>query len=153
MEHLEETLESINNVGETPTQAVFDTVLNSQSCSRILYLFNVYLTFLHDGGNGNIAAFWMTYLNMVDIMFGLIRAAREGDWSLYLSSFTYDKINYARYLTVYYAQMMHLEQNHPGVHANMTSSGFSVQLGSQNPFGKIPADQAIEETVNKDTQT
>lgn len=30
---------------------------------------------------------------------------------------------------------------------------FSVQLGSANPFGHIPVDQAIEETVNKDTQT
>ena len=98
---------------------------------------------------------------MVDIMFGLIRAAREGDWSLHLSciramilwSFAYDKINYARYLPVYYAQMMNLEQDHPSVHAHMKSGGFSVQIGSQNLFGKIPADQAIEETVNKDTQT
>ncbi|KAJ8413153.1 hypothetical protein AAFF_G00091490 [Aldrovandia affinis] len=30
---------------------------------------------------------------------------------------------------------------------------FSVQLGSQNPFSRIPVDQTIEETVNRDTQT
>ena len=30
---------------------------------------------------------------------------------------------------------------------------FSVQLGDSNPFGRIPIDQTIEETVNKDTQT
>ena len=30
---------------------------------------------------------------------------------------------------------------------------FSVQLGSVNPFGRIPVDQTIEETINKDTQT
>ena len=29
----------------------------------------------------------------------------------------------------------------------------SVQLGASNPFGKIPVDQIIEETINKDTQT
>ena len=29
----------------------------------------------------------------------------------------------------------------------------SVQLGRQNPFGRIPVDQTIEETINKDTQT
>ena len=28
-----------------------------------------------------------------------------------------------------------------------------VQLGPKNPFGRIPLDQAVEETVNKDTQT
>ena len=33
------------------------------------------------------------------------------------------------------------------------NGGFSVQIGLDNPFGKIPVDQAIEETVNKDTQT
>ena len=31
--------------------------------------------------------------------------------------------------------------------------GFSVHIGSQNPFGRIPVDQTIEETVNRDTQT
>ena len=31
--------------------------------------------------------------------------------------------------------------------------GFSVQLGSQNPFARITVDQTIEETVNRDTQT
>ena len=33
----------------------------------------------------------------------------------------------------------------------MKSGGFAVQLGEDNPFGKIPVDQACEETVNKDT--
>uniref|UniRef100_UPI00358E7DDF uncharacterized protein n=1 Tax=Myxine glutinosa TaxID=7769 RepID=UPI00358E7DDF len=37
------------------------------------------------------------------------------------------------------------EDMHPG--------GFSVQIGCKNPFGWIPVDQTIEETVNKDTQT
>ena len=31
--------------------------------------------------------------------------------------------------------------------------GFSVQLGPKKTFGRIPVDQAIEETVIKDTQT
>ena len=28
-----------------------------------------------------------------------------------------------------------------------------MQLGSKNPFGRIPVDQTVEEAVNKDTQT
>ena len=35
----------------------------------------------------------------------------------------------------------------------MKSGGFAVQLGEDNPFGKIPVDQACEETVNKDTKS
>ena len=30
--------------------------------------------------------------------------------------------------------------------------GFSVQIGDDNEFGRIPVDQTCEETVNKDTQ-
>ena len=41
----------------------------------------------------------------------------------------------------------------PDVYMEFMKGGFSVQLGSTNPFGRISFDQAIEETVNKDTQT
>jgi hypothetical protein len=67
--------------------------------------------------------------------------------------FAYDHLNYARYLPAYIADMSHLESQCPEVYQHFVSGGFSVQRGSENPFGKIPADQTIKETVNKDTQT
>lgn len=51
----------------------------------------------------------------------------------------------------YYAQMTRLATDHPDVHLQFHNGGFSVQFGSQNP--KIPVDQAVEETVNKDTDS
>ena len=30
---------------------------------------------------------------------------------------------------------------------------FSVQMSNNNPFGRLPIDQAMEVTVNRDTQT
>ena len=41
----------------------------------------------------------------------------------------------------------------PEVHQQFMQGGVSVQFGSQNPFGRIPVDQTIDETVNRDTQT
>ena len=35
----------------------------------------------------------------------------------------------------------------------MRNGGFSVQLSKENAFGRVPVDQSLEETVNKDTQT
>ena len=35
----------------------------------------------------------------------------------------------------------------------MRNGGFSVQLSNENTFGRIPVDQTLEETVNRDTQT
>jgi len=66
--------------------------------------------------------------------------------------FAYDKINYARYLPAYYAEMSSLEQKHPDVYEAFVAGNFSVQLSNNNTFGKIPVDQATEVTVNKDTQ-
>ena len=91
----------------------------------------------------------------------MIRLSREGNWRLHLYAirailpwcFAYDKINYSRYLSVYYAEMTRLATDHPDVHVQLENGGFSVQMGRENPFGRIPVDQTTEETGNKDTQT
>lgn len=49
--------------------------------------------------------------------------------------------------------MTRLPDTHPRVHEHMLEGGFSVQMSDTNTFGRIPVDQTIEETVNKDTQT
>ena len=67
--------------------------------------------------------------------------------------FAYDKVNYERFLSYYYATMSRLPIDHPEVHQQFVQCGFSVQFGSHNPFGHILVDQTIEETVNRDTQT
>ena len=108
-----------------------------------------------------LAVFWMNYIDIVEILLGLIRADREGNWSLHLAHiqkmipwcFAMDKTNYSRYLPVYFHQMSHLEQNSPDLHAHFAKGGFSAQLRKGNPFGRLPIDQTLEETVNKDTQT
>ena len=67
--------------------------------------------------------------------------------------FAYDRLNYARYLPYYYTQMSQQPTTHPDVHAEFMRGGFSVQFGSTNPFGRIPDDQTIKQTTNKDRQT
>ena len=64
-----------------------------------------------------------------------------------------DKINYARYLPVYYAQMSRLQETCPALYDHFLNGGFSVQLRNANPFTRIAVDQTTEETVHKDTQT
>ncbi|XP_062903803.1 uncharacterized protein LOC134346378 [Mobula hypostoma] len=49
--------------------------------------------------------------------------------------------------------MMNLPEKNPSEYEAFKTGQFSVQLSSNIPFGQIPVDQAIEATVNKDTQT
>ena len=61
----------------------------------------------------------MSYIDMVDnVVLGLLRTSREGNWDLHLNAirtliswcFAYDKVNYARYLSPYLAQMSNLPE-------------------------------------------
>ena len=84
--------------------------------------------------------------------------SREGNWCLHLSAiqsmiawcFSYDKVNYARYLSAYFAEMTNRPEKNPCVYEAFNGQ-FSVHFN--NPFGRIPVDQTTEITVNKDTQT
>ena len=84
-----------------------------------------------------------------------------GNWQLYLLAigemfpwyFAYDRLNYACHLPAYNPQMTNLQTDNPQVYQHFFNGGFSVQLADDNPFGRIPIDQATEVTVKKDTQT
>ena len=111
--------------------------------------------------NGELSAFWMSYIDFVEnVVLGLLRASREGNWYYHLQSirmmipwcFAYDKVNYARYLTAYFAQMTNLEERKPEVQRAFKSGNFSFQLTSNNPFRRIPVNQTTKVTVNEDTQ-
>ena len=163
MVHLEETLNVIETLASEVNQASFEHTLQNEACKRIFELFNTYCDYLRSD-NGCLSAFWMSYIDLVEILLRLIWASREGNWALHLASiralipwcFAYDRLNYARYLPYYYAQMSQLASTHPEVFSEFMEGGFSVQMvqmDSTNPFGRIPVDQRIEETINKDTQT
>ena len=48
--------------------------------------------------------------------------------------------------------MTSLPDEHREVQEFMRNGGFSVQLSNDNTFGRIPIDQTLEETVNKDME-
>ena len=153
-------LENVETLSENVNEKNFKSFKDSDVTLRMISKFNDFRENLRRQ-SGELAGFWMSYVDMVSILLGLIRASREGDWRLHLHMvskmipwcFAYDRLNYARYLPCYLYDMSRLQIDHPNLHNFFINGGFSVQLGTKNPFGRIPIDQAIEETINKDTQT
>ena len=90
----------------------------------------------------------MSYIDLVIILLNLIRASKEGNWPLHLSSiqevihwcFAYNRVNYFRYLPWYYRQMQILQLTYPEIYANLMNGGFSCQIGNKNTLGRIPMD-------------
>ena len=98
----------------------FKDVMRSPLFQEVSQLFLSYSHHLRDS-NGKLSKFRMSYVDMIEVLLGLIRATREGNWSIHLSSlrgivpwcFAYDNINYARYLSAYLSGMFHLPEEHP----------------------------------------
>ena len=101
--HLEEALNSIANFQDAV----------SHTASTLL-LFQEYIGAI--GNDNPLTAFRTSYLDMAEITLGLLGAAREGDWLLRIASIramipwcvVYDKTNYARLMSYYYATMLRL---------------------------------------------
>lgn len=157
---IDEFFTGLKALCEKTSEKEFKATMESPSFKEVSQLYFSYMHHLRQN-NGKLSKFWMSYVDMVETLLDLLRATREGDWELHLASireivpwcFAYDNINYARYLSAYLHEMSHLPEEHPDTLEYLKSGGFSVQVGANNPFGKIPVDQTCEETVNKDIQT
>ena len=131
---------------------------------------DLYQRFLHgfmnlkirwkNAGNG-LQIFWLSYIEMVDVMLHTISAVRSGCWDLLLEcireiipySFAYDNINYARYLKNFLGDMLALEEDFPEIHQQCKAGNFAAQLSGGNAFSRCETDKVIEMTLNKDTKT
>ena len=134
--------------------------MDDASCTRMLLLSQDHIDAI--ANDNPLTAFWTSYHDMAQIILGLLRAAREGDWLFHLASiramiawcFAYDKVNYARFLSYYYATMARLPIDHQ-MCTNSNSSCKVVSVSSLVTRIHSPESlwiKPIEETVNWDTE-
>ena len=103
--------------------------------------------------------FRMSFLEMVELLLNTIYAIRLGNWELLLEcirnilpyTFSYDNINYARYLTAILADMLQLPEDFPEVYKGFMNGNFAAQLTDGSKLSCVETD--IEMTLNKDTKT
>lgn len=95
------------------------------------------------------------YMQMVLEMTTYIRAVRTGDWQLHLHAtevfikyyFAHDKLNYARLIPLYMADMKALAQSDPATWAEFMQGNWVVNKNDM-PFCAIGPDHALEQ-VNR----
>ena len=143
--------EQVAEVANDISQRSHDAILQSTGFGEVHRLWDAFLDHLRSS-NGEQSRFWMSYVDIVNnILLALIRASREGNWLLHLHAiramipwcFAYDKVNYARYLPVYLAEMINLQTDQPDVHQGLMAGHFSVQLSEGSTFGRLPVDQTM----------
>ena len=80
-------------------------------------------------------------MDMTDILLGLIRASREGEWMLHLASVramnpwcvAYDRLNYARFLPCYCAHCISFPHPTQICTLNSCKEGFQFSLAPTTP--------------------
>ena len=82
---LSNTIDAVKRLDDNITQQELEAAIQDPSCCNILELFSEYLDHLRHG-SGPLAAFWVSYLDMVEILLALVRASREGNWLLHLAA-------------------------------------------------------------------
>ena len=134
---VDDLMKGLKQLIDSTCEPEFKDVMSSPLFEEVSQLFLSYSNHLRHS-NGKLSKFWMSYVEMVEALLGLIRATREGNWSMHLSSvreavpwcFAYDNVNYARYLSAYLSEMSHLPEEHPDASKYVSSGGLSVQLGN-----------------------
>ena len=130
---------------------MFDDVVDALKQKQILCLIEDF-----DKENQNPTfVYWRQYMRLVQVLLRFIRAEREGNWGLHLSSFAamlpwfaiYDHTNYTRWGTIYLAGMKNLEETHPDIYTEFVNGNFVVKK-TNHRFNQIFTDQALER-VNK----
>lgn len=103
-------------------------------------------------------AFWVSYQDMVGSILNILRPTINADWILHLAAteeiipwffFSYDHVNYVRYLPIYLLEMLNLKVTHPSVNDQLCSGDFVTKR--QHAFSGTAMDQTIEQQQT-DTQ-
>ena len=62
-----------------------NATLNDTSYEKDAEFLSEYLQHYRNG-NSSLSSFWMTYIDIVDVLFNMMRASRVTDWLLHLAS-------------------------------------------------------------------
>ena len=125
--------------------------------STFFELLDEFGEFCQDYERSPLTAFWNSYLEMMQVLMNDMKSIKLGGWHLYINSVgntlpwfhAYDNHNYARHFTYYWATQQDLPNSHPNIYSEFLNGGFSIKR-SEGCLNKMPPDQVIEQTINKD---
>ena len=139
----------------------FDTIWSEKNLKDV---YNDYIEMrikLSSNEESALQQFWVSFLEMVELLLNTIYSIRSGNWELLLEcirsilpyTFAYDNLNYARYLTGMLGDMLELPHDFPEVYAEFMRGNFAAQLTEDGRFLRTETDKVIEMTLNKDSKS
>ncbi|KAL7379980.1 hypothetical protein ABVT39_009485 [Epinephelus coioides] len=99
--------------------------------------------------------YWLNFIKGADLLLRMLRSERDANFELHLNCMSEaipwfwaaGRMNYAKYLPVYIAEMKALEKSQPDSYKFMKDGGFVVRRVTCNC---VATDQALEQTINRE---
>jgi hypothetical protein len=137
--------------GPVLTKLVHDVGENSSFLSLFYDFVEEY------SANNETFKFWSDFLfSFMPVLREILRGDRESNWNLHISGiraalplfFAFNKVNYARWGSVYYQDCLNLKIQFPIIYKEFVNGHFSVQQTNRS-FSSVALDQALEQCYNK----
>ena len=102
--------------------------------------------------SGKLRQFWLSYIEMVELLLNIIYSVWAGCCHLLLECiremlpymFAYDHVNYSRCLWLMLGDMLALPRVYPEIYEVFLEGKFAVQLSEGKIFNKVETDKVIE---------
>ena len=104
----------------------------------------------------NLCLLEYIHIHMASLVKDLVRADREGDWSLHLQTVLtilplfaiLDSTNYFRWASLYLEDMRQIPENAPEIHERFMAGEFPIKTKA-GFFNAVGADMCLEQTINR----
>ena len=116
-----------------------------------------YTDLTRSGDHGKTAAFWIMYIDLVELYLLFSRACHTNDLELFIFClgkmcavfFATSRPNYTRWMTRYHPDLLNIDETHPGARAMLEAGALTVRRTTRS-FSRSPVDLTLEQTVNAD---
>lgn len=130
-------------------ESAHQSLVNIISSSKVL---DELSKFDEENKNNPMFVVFRQYMRMVMEMLLFLRSVRTGNWKLHIKAlelftkyfFAHDRINYARMMPVYLAEMASLEKSDPEVYREFLDGNWVVNKNANVPFCAVGADTGLE---------
>lgn len=156
-EHANKFKELISVSVTDPTKIDLDYITKNPVFESTLKAYQTFQNDTKSGKLGPTAQFWFMYIQFINHFHHFDRAIRTNNIDLFIWSlstiidlfFATNHVNYARWMSKYQLDLMHIEQTHPGLRKILDEGAFTTRR-TDKPFSRSAVDITLEQTVNRD---
>ena len=122
----------------------------------LLFMFEEFQNILQDEEENPVSAYWVTFLDMTQVLLDYVKCIRVSNWKLHLAAYermlpwfhAYDRQNYSRHFSYHWYRQKLIKDSLLSIYEAFIQGNISTKR-TVGKFNMLPPDQLVEQTINK----